>query len=291
MVNNLPIGGSMSKLLLESDTVKLSKVSDADVFSVLDGFEGSFYINVTDEQSKININFCSKGHGIQCMAMIEALLSCPAEREFLQRKNLTPEEVVAAIRDWVDTDPSAEKGANYNTESDPYFDREPKVSPKNAPFDSLDELKLVAGWDDEIHRVFSPYLTVYPMQTERESDPRININSISPGFVFCLLKQKNQECRERAVLALNPAEEADRLPDVSGLSGLQSRLGGVFCSAKKDDSEKFTYRSDVFNVKVTGEVGDHQTIIQTVVKRLLPDEIDKRNEFKATYKYLHWKML
>ena len=37
----------------------------------------------------------------------------------------------------------------------------PDQGPKNAFFDSLEELKQVAGWDDDLQIIFSPYLRVF----------------------------------------------------------------------------------------------------------------------------------
>lgn len=291
LLNGIPIGESTMKLMAASSNLKLSKVNDADVFSTLESFDGSFVINIVDEQSKLNVNYCAKGHGVQCMQMLRALMSCPAEKKFLEAKKLTPEEVAANIKDWVDSSASVSEGSKSSNEEDPYADRDPRIKPKNAPFDSLDELKLVAGWDEEMHAVFSPYLTIHPVQLDKAEVPKINVNTATVPMMSCLIPNQSDDCRQRSVISMMPAKEEDRLMDVSNRQGVQGRLRDVFCEGNVKRLDQFTYRSDVYRVNIKGEVGDQIRELELVIQRGFPDGIDKNNEFVGTYKFLEWKML
>ena len=294
MLNGLPIGGDTVKMMTEATGLKLSEVNDSKVVDSLDMFDGSFDLRIEDEHSKININYCAKNQGKDCLLMLTALMSCPAEKEFLDRKKLEPAEMAANIRDWADDNSSVTEGANHSGESDPYEDRDPKVSPKNAPFDTLAELKQVAGWDDDMHRVFSPYLTVYPrppVTLSTRDRVRVNINTANYQLLSCLVPPSSDECRQQAILATSPMKVADRLQNVSGLNGLKSRVSGLLCSSDKKKTQRFTYRSDVYRATITGEVGDQLRSLEMVIKRGFPLEKNKKSKFKGSYQFLHWKML
>ena len=291
MMNGLPVGQSMVEMMAAGSGVKLSKVNDGDTIETLEAFDGTFTIDISDEMSKLNVNFCAIGRGGQCLRMLNALMSCPAEKEFLDRKKLVAEEVAANIKDWVDSGSSVAPGSKHSSEEDPYEDREPEVDPKNAPFDSLLELKLVDGWDDEMHQVFSPYLTIHPVQIAKEEVPKININSIAAPLMACLIRDKGDDCRQKSILSMMPAGEEDALEDVSGHDGVKGRLRDIFCEQNKKVVEQFTYRSDIYRVVITGEVDEQKRKMEMVLRRMLPDARDKKNGFAGSYKILEWKML
>jgi type II secretory pathway component PulK len=77
-----------------------------------------------DEASKLNLN----------TATLEMLQMLP---------RMTP-ELAAAIIDWRDTDSTVSQGG---AESETYQRRQPAYSCKNAPFDTVEELRLVLGMD------------------------------------------------------------------------------------------------------------------------------------------------
>ena len=85
------------------------------------------FFGLVDEASKLNLNTARR-------EMLEAL------------PRMTP-ELAAAIIDWRDADGEITPGG---AESETYQRRQPAYSCKNAPFESVDELRLVAGADLEI---------------------------------------------------------------------------------------------------------------------------------------------
>ena len=126
---------------------------------------GEFQIDIEDEASKINLNFGAQGFAKEMIALMSALSSCPAEQEYLKEKNIDFEPIIYRIKDWVDDNIRAESKSGYGSEDDPYGKNDQRYAAKNAPFDSLEELMLVDGWNEELHAIFSPYLTVFPVQT------------------------------------------------------------------------------------------------------------------------------
>lgn len=290
-VNGLPIGPESMKMMQEAGGIKLSQVNDSKVFQTLDSFDGSFTVTVEDEAAKLNINHCPTNYGQQCRELLTALMSCPAELEYLEKKKAKPEELVANLTDWIDENNRVTPGSNFGSEGDPYGDREPRMRVKNAPLDSLEEIKVVEGWDDDIYNIFSPYLTVYPPRERKEDEAPININSSMAGMMTCLMKDKGEECRKNAILKMNPAKSVDQLENISDFNGLKSRLANVFCETGKNATKNFTYRSDVFRIKVAAESGTQMRNLELVVTRAPPSGEDTKNNFGGSYKILYWKIL
>ncbi|SME95537.1 general secretion pathway protein GspK [Pseudobacteriovorax antillogorgiicola] len=290
MLNGLPIGGETLEMVSSmQESFDLSAINDSDVLDQLKLFDGAFVLEVHDETSKINVNTCGIGRGDKCMDLLRKLMSCPAEREYLERKKVNPQEIISLIRDWVDDNDRPDENAFYSSEDDPYAERGGDQFPKNARFDSLEELKLIPGWDDEMHKIFSPFLTVYPIPTDTIKDKwRINFNTADRAFLGCLLPKANQECAETSARYVN---KRDEFGSVSGAQALKSTLNQQFCTSSTDDVKRFGYRSDVYRIKVTGQVEDQARTLEVVMQRGVPDEFDEKKGFRGAYKFLYWKML
>ena len=277
LLNGFPIGGDTVELVEAfREGFDLSKLSDDRVLSKLKELDGQFSLVVSDEMSKININYCAVGQGIKCSTMLLALMSCPAESSFLEEKKVVAKEIVAHIRDWADTDSNVEEASGASSETDPYADREPKVFPKNAYFDTIDELKLIPGWDDEIHEVFSPYLTVYPIpsQTAQQSEVYLNLNSADRSLLACLLPKSALECAESAA---GYFENLSEMPGANSPETVRNVLSRFFCESRNESVKQFTYRSDVYRINISATVGDQTRTINAVVQRGPPDEISGRD--------------
>lgn len=293
MMNGLPIGGETLEMVSEmAEQFDLSKVNDSDVLDQMKLFDGQFAVVVSDELRKINVNYCGEGLAEECLGMLEALMSCPAEKEFLSKRKLNAREVAANIKDWIDPNTNAVEGwASSGSEDAPYNSRDPKVAPKNAPLDSLEELKQVAGWDDDMHKVFSPFLTVYPVpEMGVQKKPKININTANREMLACLLPDSTTTCAEISAKFTNPTEKEDEPSDVSSNADIQKRLREVFCENDTKKAKWFGYRTDTFSIEATGAVGDQEATIRAIAKRGMPDSFDKRDGFKGSYKFLSWKM-
>ncbi len=294
-LNGFPIGGDTAELLENlQEGFDLSKVNDSGILDTFKLFEGHFVINITDESARMNINYCAiRSTEARCKTALKLLMNCPAEREFLERKKVSPNEVVGAIGDWVDnnTEPDADSG--YGSEQDPYNRREPKVTVKNSYFESLDELKVVEGWDVDMHKIFSPFLTVYPMPLEasRDNNARsgflVNFNSASRELLNCIFPKAATECNEKSALYMQNRSDQEVVKDAASIN---NALRENFC-ADDEMSKIFTFRSDTYRVTVTGESGVQTKTLEYVLSRQKPDDQDQKNQYKSAIKYLYWKML
>lgn len=295
-LNGFPIGGESADMLAGfQESMGLSKVLDGGVIDQLRLFDGSFVVNVEDEGKKINLNYCHHGRCTETLLMLESLFSCPAEKLFLENKNLDPRELAYKIKDWVDEDNKAESASGVSDEADPYSRRAPRVRTKNAPFDSVDELRVIEGWDDEMHSVFSDYLTVWPLQTKNNEKYKMNLNTASRSLLACLFPESKGDCNDKSTLAL-----AARNKDKTSLAEAGQKVGDVLKNTlcytgggsgdgeAKNRANWFKLSSMVFSVKATGQVGDQEKTLRAIVERRMPDV--KKGE-KASYKILYWKMI
>jgi len=264
-----------------------------DKFSTqLQELPGEFQIDIEDEASKINLNFGAQGFAKEMIALMSALSSCPAEQEYLKEKNIDFEPIIYRIKDWVDDNIRAESKSGYGSEDDPYGKNDQRYAAKNAPFDSLEELMLVDGWNEELHAIFSPYLTVFPVQTSSSEKPQLNINTLPKALLGCLFPGAKLECNKKyhekfIELKEEPGALATSPKEIKGI------LKDIFCNNPKDEKAKnyqnvFATRSNTFRIKATAEVGDQVRSIEAIISRQIPNPSKK---ITKSSKYLYWKKI
>jgi type II secretory pathway component PulK len=296
MLNGFPIGGESADMLEGfQESMGLSSVLDKGIISQLRLFDGSFVVNVEDEGKKINVNFCHRTRCTETLMMLESLFSCPAEKVFLEKKDIDPKELAYKIKDWVDHDSKAESASGASDEDDPYSRRAPKVRAKNAPFDSVDELRNIDGWDDEVHEVFSDYITVWPLQKKNTEKYKINLNTASRSLLGCVFPESRGDCNDKSTLALM-ARNKDRTSLGASGQDVKDVLKKTMCytggGSKDDDAANranwFKMSSMVFSIKAKGQVNDQEKTLHAIVERRMPDV--KKGE-KSSYKILYWRMM
>lgn len=113
---------------------------------------GQFDVDLSDEESKINVNALST----QNYKIFEELLKIAGVNQEDARK------IAASTVDWWDedhdpTDPPFGEEEGYQTLAPPY-------QCKNRPFDSLEELLLVKGMTTDIYDQVKDFLTIYPLR-------------------------------------------------------------------------------------------------------------------------------
>ncbi len=119
-------------------------------------------ITVTDEDGKLNINMLVGTEG-------EVNQEFAARLRGIVKRLGGKEDIVNALIDWMDpddivTDPGGAEDEHY---------KELGYGPKNGPIDSLDELRMVKGFDEDllVGRGLLKLLTVAP------TDGKLNINT------------------------------------------------------------------------------------------------------------------
>jgi general secretion pathway protein K len=179
-----------------------------------------------------------------------------------QGGTMSAEDIAYAIADWVDADEvrlsdGGFEDEYYNTLEDPY-------SSKNGPFDSVAELQLVAGIDDDLYGAIKDAVTVYPF----EGGGGINPNT-APPVVLASIRVKE-----------NPASETPEPLSAEQVGTiLDTRAKGIAIQSDQDLKDLldldagavFTpglvYGSNVFGIDVVASVRDTLSRLHAVVDR------------------------
>lgn len=260
----------------------MSGVMDASIIEMLQSLGGEMGIGVVDEGGKINLNACYASRTVckTIMMMVNALMNCTeVEREYMKSENIKTTEVVAKITDWIDGDQSAEAESGQSSEDDAYGKRVPPHKSKNGPLDTLDELRVIDGWTDDLHTYFSPYLTLYPFTYNQDKDKsvfKMNINSMDQEVLRCFFSRElnSPDAKEGFVkklkeisdqgsqLATSDADVAKVLKEIVGYQGDASEKG-----KESDKSTWLSSSSRAYRIRAKGIVGNQTRIVEYILER------------------------
>ncbi|MGZ3461786.1 MAG: general secretion pathway protein GspK, partial [Archangium sp.] len=256
-------------------------------------FSGCFLATISDEEEKLNLNRLNAGGGDAlptAMRMMDLLGDKRFEFLFSHEDangvRVNPQDVIIAIKDWVDedktqsafnpVDPVNPFANGFADEGGPYSRLEPRYEPKNARFDSMDELYRVHGVNDRFMAAFRDRLTVYP-----DINSKPNVNTDDPMMLYMAI-----------LSAADPARPDPRLRDPVFVQELISRIrsarafsffgtgvadfltaleaAGVAVNpqikANVAGNRLLGDKSTTFSIKSVGEAGSVQKTISAVVK-------------------------
>jgi len=305
-MNGKKIGGDNIEMLkLFQKSMGLNKIMDSQVLDQLKLFDGSFEVNVTDEASKININYCApkkrrSGACLMTIAALEKLFNCPVEKAYFESKDINTEELIARIKDWSDSNRDPDLQSNLGSEDEPYVPLGYKA--KNAPFDSIDEMMLVDLWTPEMQTIFSPYLTVFPfsfVDKKGHLEQLININTATKELLKCLVPPTSEEND------IDEYSEAEAKKDDRSSMSIKSILEKNFHYDMSSESELKNYQkpskwfgktSKFFRIKAKGIVQNQERIIEVVFERISRERLTKYRQqmFRRSdpvTRILYWKMI
>jgi general secretion pathway protein K len=226
------------------------------------------------------------------------------EREDASGQRVTRADLAIHLHDWTDensvgsalsANPAKPFEDGFGDENQPYSRYDPPYQTKNARFDSLDELYLVAGIDDESMAAFGSRLTVYP-----HKDGLINVNTLDPDelvrnarvmadppqqpklsdplFGKELLKVVSLR-RQSGLITITPKEFAGIV------QGFGVSVKGIYLQDSAQGSA-FTDRSLVYRIRATGSAGAVERRVDAVVS-FDPRQIGQ--ELADTGRLLHWR--
>lgn len=163
----LGIGDGKTANSLARETVKKDKGGKlADYAQGFSALGGTFTSEIESENGKININACCTPQQIAVLQRQLEGLFLPSQYNpfFEESKGSGPPisriDQVAAITDWVDPDTN-KSGLSGGYEDDRYSRQRDPYKSKNSKFDTLQELLMVDGVDDDFYHAFAPRLTIY----------------------------------------------------------------------------------------------------------------------------------
>lgn len=244
-------------------------------------FDGDFNSTVTDVERLINVR--NIGLNLQektlngllfqdaAGAQLNALFMQEQNKEWLDRNNLTKEELIANLADWVDADDTR---LYQGGSEDALYDRgddETAYRSKNAPFDSREEIRLVEGWHrDGVWERVGRQLTVY-------GSGKVNVNTANAVVLYGVV-------RALADGAPNDLTIQDAVNNYIELRSTPIMDGGIYVKKPEDFVQAFatlvtppvalrqddvgnyiTNQSKVFRIRSVGEVGDARAEAEMVV--------------------------
>jgi type II secretory pathway component PulK len=233
-------------------------------------FEGDFSAEVQDNESKVDINqFAGESGPIQDSATAQylyALMSGEESEQWLRDKNLDRWELIGNLRDWADADNTRDAGLG-GYEDNLYTTLDPPYTAKNAAFDTIDETRLVDGWQDDVFEKYGQYLTIYANGKANPNrwDERQHAAAITQGTELTYEQALTLPC-------LDPPSDMVTLTlfDTS-FENKNDYIRQVkdFCNIPDFDgsglSLNLTNKSQVFTITSTGLVGTSSVTITTVL--------------------------
>jgi general secretion pathway protein K len=276
--------------------------------------DGSFHATIEDEERKVNVSQLaglSTVSGAQLQRFLIAVrdprFDVLFDREDEVGNRLTRRDVAVALRDWVDEDATTsviglKPGAPFENgfgDENQYYDRgEDRYRAKNARFDSLDELYLVAGVGDAFMAAFGDHLTVYP-----DVNATTNINTSDPEQVLVNALLMSDPPGVPQPPLLDPAfplkldmalRLARPLPFMTitvqqfatVLQALGVKLQPIFLQAQNTDTRSpFGNTSSTFTIRATGKAGGVEKTIDAVVTM-----DDRAGQLQGDLgRLLHWR--
>jgi len=242
--------------------------------------QGSVSITITDERSKINLNsLVSTDSNIvdqQVLAELRELFS------LLGVDTSKSERFLSSLVNWLDVpkEGTVNDQDSAGANADFYAGLQPAYRIKDGPLDTVEEIRMVDGMDDEFYNTVKDYVTVYPI------DKKINFSTASRVVMVAALKAAtvpaipgqgsdidpiDDSTAEQIVDEILEARKNDPIVDskkvrdivrdvdptsqiIAGLVGLGQGTG---------ESEVFTVRSE----GILGEASPTRRIIEAVIKK------------------------
>jgi len=216
---------------------------------------GQVSIVIEDESSKLNINLL--GNSTEDFQKWR-----PVWERLLRHFEVDDaEEIVVAMKDWIDTDDLPED--LYGVEASYYERLDPPYTTKDGPLNSLGELLLIKGVTREVYNILTtgcdggPCVTIAPTT-------KINVNTVSVPVCRALHDNMNEEdCQD--------LEEHRPIEGVGNNNDFPSGWGGD-ASGKgiRKDLNSGGYidvKSEYFLIRSIGQVQDTHKVILALVHR------------------------
>ncbi|HTT69741.1 MAG TPA: hypothetical protein VMG32_00855 [Anaeromyxobacteraceae bacterium] len=275
--------------------------------------DGAFHATIEDEERKINLRqLDGLGYAVWAQAARLADLVKDPRWDFLFDEDdanglrVSRKELFAALKDWEDLDetlsvftgdPAKPFDNGFGDENYLYDRLDDHYKAKNAPYDSQDELYMVAGVSDAFMAAFGDKLTVYP-----DVGAKINVNSTDPAQLMlnavlmsdppgvpqpALADPAFLQKLSAALALVRPLPFMSITPQqfASVLVALGVRVDPLYQQSVNSDSRSpFGNTSSTFSIHAVGTAGGVTKRIEAVVT------FDRRAEALAQDlgRLLHW---
>ncbi len=238
--------------------------------SIETDFGGTLRLRIDDAGSKLNLNALFEvGDGdVEVLdektgflleelldKVIDEMPGAPGEKFY------DTEKLVDSLIDWIDEDLEGQTGGSEN---DYYQQQNPPYVAANRPLLSVDELRLIEGFDAKLVDAMHAYVTVYPYA----GGGGINLNTAPPHILALLYYDDGVD------LVLAGRETVHRILEARKDGGLicPEEQSGDDCTPIREIVTNAIYpppsfRSDVFSVRAEARVGDVRRVVTAVIDR------------------------
>ncbi len=273
-------------------------------------FDGDFLAEITEEQSKYDLNkiyntVSTSAAYDQRKKLLLSLLLLPKFQKDFENQDQDAPKLVHALADWVDQNGIVNEFDNVSRGNEDSAYQDVNYKPKNGKMLTLSETRLVSGMNDDILSHLKDDVTLYT--NSDKINICLNIDGENTDWIKALIYHytHNSGCvsspidyRDEDKMTELVDAILELCPDVNAMSSaLNSALGLV--EASSDDSEStsattaganvtgcafqfkdlITSDNKVFTVKATGTVGETNTSIIVVMN------IQQDNPSKWKYYY------
>ena len=249
--------------------------------------EGSVSVTVTDERSKINLNALVSGSSNNVDQQV--LTELTELFRLLGVDDSKSERFIASLINWTDLpiegaeNDQDSAGANGSF----YASLDPPYRIKDGPLDTVQEIRMIDGMDDEFYNKIKDYVTVYP------KDKKVNFSTAPKAALIAAIKG--------ASVSSVPGQGGDSSEQID--DDVAEQLANEIIEARKDDPIMTQKRirelardvdaaeinsglvgvalgngeSEIFTVRAVGSLGEAnptKRIIEAVIKKSRRDQQD-----------------
>jgi hypothetical protein len=234
-------------------------------------FDGDFSASVKDETRYIfvgSLQAATFGDLLELPAAVQlqGLMNRETHKQFFYDNNIEKLELISNLVDW--TDPDNTRLYQGGAEDSLYQRLEQPYLPKNAPFDTRDEIRLVDGWHlDGVWERFGRHLTIY-------GDGKVNVNTAHQPIMRALLTAYADGFYGEQQIDLWLEELMRRRGAPLAEMGVHFSSGThfrTFCQEqigiplKEEVEAAVTTEATVFRIVSEGQVGDARVEILTMM--------------------------
>lgn len=209
--------------------------------------EGNVSIKIADLEGKLNLNgLVTNGVNPNTKARERA------ERLFATLGIQDEQALTAAITDWIDEDDSVYNNASASGAESAYYRSLPRpYESKNASLDTLEELLMVKGFDQDIIDLIAPHVTLY-------GDAKVNINTVTYEVLASWLPNITTQEVEDVITF----RQDQPLKGKNDMGKIPSSVG--WYSSMTSDIK---FKSEFYRITTEGYVGEGGRRAEAVVKK------------------------
>ncbi|HME70524.1 MAG TPA: type II secretion system minor pseudopilin GspK [Myxococcota bacterium] len=227
-------------------------------------------LKIEDAGARLNLNaLLDKGHPRKYSELFLTNVLDQVIQDIPSRANARSYDSGKLARNLLDYISEDEVGIGGGPKDEPYQRRKPPGHAASRPLLSVDELRLVEGFDGELVEALRPYVTVYPYARA----DGINPNTAPPHVLALLFHGLASNFRLATEAEVKSVLKARDQGDV--LCADSAKTPGCQSIGELLPGEIFpppTFASNVFTIRAEAKVGEVRRTIEAVVDRSKPSQ-------------------